>query len=104
MLQLKAAPTFKAPVTIRAPGGEEHIVMFEFKHRTATELEAWLTSDTWKEQGDVLNVLSIAVGWSGVEGEFGEQSLRTLFENYHGSAAPIVNKYLSELTAARLGN
>ena len=104
MLKLNPTPTFKAPVKIRAPGGDEHAVTFEFKLRTRDELDAYIASEEWRGGTDEKNVLALAVGWSGVDAEFNEESLRTLFQNYQGAPRLIVDKYLSELTSAKLGN
>ena len=104
MLKLVPNPTFKAPVKIRAPGGEEFTVTLEFKHRTKPQLDAFFASEDWKGRTDAQNVLDVAVGWSGVDAPFDEESLRTLFENYQGAPGLIINKYINELTAAKLGN
>ena len=104
MLRLKPNPTFKAPVEIRAAGGEVFKVTFEFKHRTQDALAAFIESAEWRGMTDAKAIMAIASGWDGVDGEFGEDALRDLCQNYHGAASAIVKTYLSELTAARLGN
>lgn len=104
MLRLKANPTFKAPVEIRAPGGEVFKVTFEFKHRTQDALTEFINSAEWKTKTDAKAILELSCGWDGVDGEFGEDALRELCQNYHGAASAIVKTYLAELTAARLGN
>ena len=104
MLKLKAAPTFKAPVKIRAAGGEEHSVVFEFKHRTKDAMQAFMGSDEWRSQSDEDNVLAIACGWEGVDAEFSKDSLHELFQNYQAAPGAIMESYLSEMLLARAKN
>lgn len=98
MLRLKADPTFKAPVSITAPGGVRHTVVFHFIHRTVDEFKAFIEGDEWKGRKDAENIMAIARGWEGTDGEWSLQSLDLMLQNYHGAAGVIVDTYIRELT------
>ena len=100
-LTLTASPTFTAKVAIPVPGGKAVPVEFKFKGRTKDEFKAFIEGIGDREDVDV--ILDIATGWE-LEDAFGRESVELLLQNYLGSARVIIEKYLSELTAARLGN
>lgn len=102
MLKLKPNPTFKAKVGIPTPEGEAK-VEFTFRHKTRAQLQDYLFGEH-PDRSDVDAVLEIAEAWSGVDGEFGRESLDELFQNYHGAAKAIVKTYAEQLTQARSGN
>jgi hypothetical protein len=103
MLKLKANPTFFAAVEIPTPEGAVRIKV-EFKHKTKDQYAA-LVKD-WQESGrsNVDAVMEIAVGWSGVEGEFNKDNLVELDQQYHAAAGMIVQTYCRELSQFKLGN
>jgi hypothetical protein len=47
--------------------------------------------------------MDVASGWE-LEDPFDQDHVALLTQNYLGAARVIIEKYLSELTAARLGN
>jgi len=100
-LQLTASPTFKANVLIPVPGKKPVPVEFNFKGRTKEQFKAFI--DTIGDREDVDVILDIATGWE-LEDAFGKDSVELLLQNYLGSARVIIEKYIGELTAARLGN
>lgn len=100
-LQLTASPTFKANVLIPVPGKKPVPVEFNFKGRTKDEFKSFI--DTIGDREDVDVILDIATGWE-LEEAFGRDSVELLLQNYLGSARVIIEKYIGELTAARLGN
>lgn len=100
-LTLIAAPTFKAKVGIPLHGGGEGEVEFTFKHRTKSDLTAWL--DVASEKRPAEMILDMVEGWD-LEEPFSPESVATFVENYQGAAIPILGKYTQELTQARLGN
>lgn len=100
-LQLTASPTFKCNVLIPVPGKKPVPVEFNFKGRTKDEFKSFI--DTIGDREDVDVILDIATGWE-LEEAFGRESVELLLQNYMGSARVIIEKYIGELTAARLGN
>jgi hypothetical protein len=100
-LQLTASPTFKANVLIPVPGKKPVPVEFSFKGRTKEQFKTFIESISDREDVDV--ILDIATGWE-LEDAFGKESVEILLQNYLGAARVIIEKYMSELTAARLGN
>jgi hypothetical protein len=104
MLKLNPNPTFKAKVEIREPGGAMHEVTVEFKHRTKDELEAFCKSEERRAMSEPDTILAVATGWEGIDAPFNAESAAALCQNYQGSALVIVEKYLAELSPARLGN
>jgi hypothetical protein len=100
-LSLTANPTFKCKVAIPVPGDKAVDVEFTFKGRTREAFKAFVDGLTSREDTDVL--MDIASGWD-LEEAFEKANVEKLTENYLGAARAIIEKYLSELTAARLGN
>lgn len=101
MLCLKANPTFKAKVGIPVPGGEPVQVEMEFRHRTRDELVKFLESSA--DMNDDEAVMAVITGW-GLDDKLTRENVHRLTQNYYGAGRAIVDKYLAELTQARLGN
>jgi hypothetical protein len=103
-IQLVAAPTFKAVVDIPVPGGKPAGVQFTFKARTKAAFKEFLdslTDDGNQEDPDV--IMSIASGWE-LDDPFDRDNVDKLVQNYIGSSRAIIEKYITELTAARAKN
>lgn len=110
---LAISPTFKAPVTIKIPGGQIAEIMFTFKHRTRDEFKAFMESlkpadaapgeDPSEGREDVELLLDIASGWD-LDEPFDADSLGKLSQRYMGSAQAVVQAYFDELTGARTKN
>jgi Phage tail assembly chaperone len=100
-LVLTASPTFKAKVAIPVPGNSPTLVEFTFKGRTKDQFKEFI--DALRDRDDVDVVLDVASGWE-LEDAFDREAIEQLTQNYIGSARAIIEKYLSELTQARLGN
>lgn len=98
---LSVSPTFKAKVLIPIPGKTAEPVEFTFKGRTRDEFRKFV--DDLKDREDVNVVMDIASGWD-LEDAFDEVNVEILTQNYLGAARAIIEKYLNELTQARLGN
>lgn len=98
---LSVAPTFKCKVMIPIPGAQPEPIEFTFKGRNREQFKEFVATLKDREDGDV--ILDIASGWD-LEDAFGKESIEELTLNYMGAARVIIEKYLSELTAARLGN
>lgn len=100
-LTLAAAPTFKANVMIPLPGKKPTPVEFVFKGRTRNQFREFVEGLADREDVDV--ILDIASGWD-LEDPFSKESVELLVQNYLGAAKAVIEKYLTELTGARLGN
>lgn len=100
-LSLKANPTFNAKVGIPVAGGSPVDVEMTFKHRTRQEFGEWLKSLEGKERTQA--VMECVEGWE-LSDPFNEESVHTLNDNYMGAANAIVEKYLQELSAAKVKN
>ena len=98
---LTANPTFKALVDVPVPGGKSAAVEFTFKSRTRDEFRLFI--DGLGDRLDVDVIMDMASGWD-LEDPFDQANVELLTQNYLGAARAITEKYLSELTAARLGN
>jgi hypothetical protein len=100
-LVLTASPTFKATVLIPVPGKKPVPVEFVFKGRTKDQFTEFVEKLAGRDDVDV--ILDIATGWE-LDDVFGQDAVATLVQNYIGAARVVIEKYLNELTAARLGN
>lgn len=98
---LTPTPTFKAKVLIPVPGKTAEPVEFTFKGRTREQFKEFI--DNLKDREDVDVILEIASGWE-LDEPFDKENVEMLTENYLGAARAIIEKYLAELTQARLGN
>jgi hypothetical protein len=100
-LVLTAATTFKTNVLIPVPGKKPTPVEFIFKGRTKTEFKAF--TESLRDMEDVDAILAIATGWE-LADDFGREAIEQLCEAYIGAARAVIETYLNELSAARLGN
>lgn len=100
-LVLTASPTFKAKVNIPVPGAPAVPVEFTFKHRSKEAFAEWIKGISDKEDSDLL--MEVASGWE-LDDAFDKESINLMCENYMGAARAVIEKYISEQTAAKLGN
>lgn len=100
---LVAKPTFTARVAIPVPGQAPELVEFTFKGRTRDQFAEFIESIKEGESKDVEVIMDIASGWE-LEDAFDAKNVELLTQNYLGAARAIIDKYLAELTTARLGN
>ena len=100
-LSLTASPTFVATVQIPIPGKRAIGVEFTFKGRTKSEFTNFLETATGRDDADVL--MDIISGWE-LEDEFSRENVERLMESYPGSSRVIIEKYVQEVTGARVGN
>lgn len=105
MFKLDPNPTFKAKVKIPVPGASSlPSIEFEFRHKTKTELKAFLERIQADPSKEVEQLEEIIVTWSGTDAEYGRDSLARLLDNYPAAGAAIAGAYVRELGDARLGN
>lgn len=101
MLTIKAPQSFKAKVTIPAPGGAEVAFTAIFRHRSRSELHDWVQV---KGRTDEQTIMDCLAGWEGVDADFSTESVALMLEQYHAAPRVIVETYVDELMQARLGN
>jgi len=82
-------------------GGIPAAVEFTFKSRTRDDFRLFI--DGLGDRLDVDVIMDMASGWD-LEDPFDQANVELLTQNYLGAARAVIEKYLSELTAARLGN
>ena len=99
--KLEPAPTFKATVQIPVHGGDSVPVVFEFKHRTRDELDAFYKPK--KERTVEEQLMDMVVGWD-LDDEFNAENVAKLAQNYLGAAGALVTAYVAELMQARTKN
>ena len=100
-LKLTASPTFKSKVAIPVPGGKPADVEFIFKGRTKDQFKEFVEGIGDREDADV--IMDCASGWE-LDDPFSKENVEQMIQNYIGAARAIIGKYMTELTAARLGN
>jgi len=98
---LTPKPSFQATVKIPVPGEGAADVVFTFKARTREQMRSF--HDEVKDLENVDLILYVASAWD-LEDPFDKDNITRLTENYLGATAAIFDKYLTELTQARLGN
>lgn len=134
MLKLNPNPTFKCPVTINTPEGEETITLLG-RHMTVEDHDRWwadavsrylahakaleahakalemlapdavLPDAPKAEKTGLDEIMDVVAGWEGVEGEFSRESLATVLSNYHDlTAKKICEAWSAALTQHRVKN
>lgn len=102
MFKLDPKPTFQATVQITLPGGESLPLPVIFRHKTKTQLQAWLRDTS---QGDMEMALDVI---ESVPDKGADQPLTAfleqLFENYPAAALDVYLTYRRELTQSRVKN
>ncbi|MCH9838898.1 phage tail assembly chaperone [bacterium] len=100
-ITLTQKPTFPAPVAIPIPGEKPDVVVFTFKARTRKEFAEWM--EALKEKNNVEAIMECVTGWA-LDDPFTLENVEQFNELYLGAAAAILDKYIAEITQAKLGN
>lgn len=100
-LKLIANPTFRAKVAIPVAGGEPVEVEFVFRHRTKTDLDAWIAARTDKSDPD--SFMEMVESW-GLDDPYTRENVEALLENYIGTALATYRVYIDQLVQAKLKN
>lgn len=100
-LKLQAAPSFSANVGIPAAGGAVTEVNMTFRHRTKTELDAFIKDRVGKSDAD--SFMEMVTGWE-LEDPFTRESVELLLENYIGAAQATFLEYIDQLVQAKRKN
>ena len=100
-LKLTANPTFKAKVGVPVAGGAPVEVELVFKHRTQSELDAFMASRDGKPNSETF--LDMVQGWD-LEDEFNPGNVDLLLQNYIGTTVVAYRVYVDELVKTKLKN
>lgn len=100
-LVLTANPTFKAKVSIPVAGGPAVPVEFTFKHRSKDDFQEWVGAIADKD--DVVLIQEVASAWE-LDEPFDFDHITQMTQNYIGSARAVIETYIAQQTAAKLGN
>ena len=103
-LSLKAAPTFRHRVLIPVTGGDPAEIVVEFRHRTRTDLRAYIDDLAKGEKADTDLVMDVVVNWVGPDAEFSAESVSLLCENFPLAALAIWQGYLDAYAEAKRKN
>ncbi len=101
ILKLTANPTFKATVAVPVAGEDSVDVKFTFKHRTKTDMDAFMASR--ENVPDIDTFMEMVVGWELPE-DFNRENALILLENHIGAALSAYRTYIDELYKSKLGN
>jgi hypothetical protein len=83
------------------PGDKATDVEFTFKARTRDQFKDFI--EKLKDREDVDVVMDIACGWE-LDDAWSAENVEKLTQIYIGASKAIIEKYITELTNARLGN
>lgn len=100
-LSLTPAPRFKATVQIPLAGGESSPVVLNFKHRSKTELNKFVSERG--DKSDTESFLEMVDGWDLSE-EFTPGNVDLLLESYIGAALATYQTYIEELVRHKAKN
>lgn len=102
MFKLKADPTFRRAVKIRALDGQVHELHLDMRHMRKADLEAFVAALPGRPDEDV--VRDLVVGWHDVDTEFTPDALAELLQQYEGAGVEIWREYLRAYEDARAKN
>ena len=102
--KLQANPTFKAQVNIPVPGEKADAVMFTFKHKTRSQIDALLTSLANGDEHIDNAVKDVVVEWTYPGVDYSAEALEQCLEMFPGSAMAIFTTYRDNLMEARRKN
>lgn len=100
-LKLIPDPTFQAKVAIPVAGKGEVDLVFTFKHRTRSEMQAFLAQH--QELDDVKLVTGCASGWE-LADEFNDANVAEFASQYIAGPSAVFETYCAELIGARRKN
>jgi len=101
-LILQPAPTFQAPVRIPVPGADAATVVFTFKHRTRSELKAFVDGLA-NFANDAEMIQAIATAWD-LTDVWTPDNVALLVESYVAAPGVILDVYLDQLARGREKN
>lgn len=109
MFKLNPNPTFACAVPLTVPGLPEPLeVQFTFRHKTDTQLAAWILES--KGQDELVLLHGLIVSWSGVKDDAGAEvpysltALTDLLGNYWAAKDEIASAYARELKESKTKN
>lgn len=104
MFKIKPEPLFEAVVQVPVPGGEPAPLTLIFKHKGRVEAAEFF--DKLANSPEITSelLMDIISGWKDVDGEFNEENLTRLINNYHGVVSEIFSTYTRELAEGRRKN
>jgi len=100
-LVLTANPTFKFKVPVPVAGAAAVPVEFTFKHRSKDDFQEWVGAIADKD--DVVLIQEVASAWE-LDEPFDAEHITQMTQNYIGSARAVIETYIAQQTAAKLGN
>ena len=101
-LLLQPAPTFQAPVLIPVAGAEPARVIFTFRHRTRSELRAFVAGlGDYASDADLIQAMS--TGWD-LADVWTPANVELLVENHVAAPSAILDVYLDQLARGREKN
>lgn len=106
IFKVKPDPTFVGKVKIPQAGAEPAEISVTFKHKTREEMDDFLAraSKSKGKDQDMVLLMEIMGGWSGVDTDFSEAAVNHVITNYQGAIVAIMDAYIGELTQARRKN
>lgn len=104
MFKLNPEPTFAVTLDIPKHGGGTQQLKVIYKHRTMDELDEFTKSEETLKLDNVGLVMALVVGWEGVDAPFTKDAVHQLCQNFKSAPFVIRDRYLEEITQARLGN
>lgn len=103
-LSLKAAPTFWHRVLIPVTGADPAPIDVEYRHRTRSDLKAYIDALANEEKVDTDLVADVVVSWKGPDAPFSPEAVSMLCENFPLSALAIWQGYLDAYAEAKRKN
>lgn len=103
-LSLKAAPTFWHRVLIPVTGAEPAPIDVEYRHRTRTDLKAYIDALAAGEKADTDLVADVVVSWKGPDQAFTPEAVALLCDNFPLAALAIWQGYLDAYAEAKRKN
>lgn len=100
-LTLGRLPNFKLPVDFAMPNGEKARIVFNVKHRKASEIQELY--ERAEPVSDVEMIRHLANGWD-LEEEFTDENIKELLDLYPAAALALTGAYMQALAGQRVKN
>ena len=85
MFKILPNPEFEAIVDIPTPGGDSAPLTLIFKHKDREGVAEYFDRIIALEKLDANALMDIVAGWKNVDGDFNEENLQKVLDNYHGA-------------------
>lgn len=103
MFKLQPNPTFKSKVALSVPGSDKPITVgITFKHLSRPQIKDYFAALDGKTDAEALG--EVITGWDDIDGEFSQDNLQALLDNYPTAGGELFEAFRRDLMESRRKN